>query len=159
MAITAKQRQAAVDALPRNFDAEHGVEAGLPVGCAGVKLRLVTANKKQYWHDHGLRPVRKGSGIVLNDDHMDTTADGTLRFGSLEVWAEHEENAARRRAFLRKKADEQEENIHAKASSRAGIEVEAYGETKIEHETFRPELVDTPTEPAVNGEQDPFTTA
>jgi hypothetical protein len=136
MAITAKARQAAVDALPRDYDAN--ADAGIPQACSPkVRLRLVADNKKTYWHDKGLRPVKKGSGLVLNDEHMETRADGTLRYGSLEVWAEHVENNTKRRAELRAKADEQEAALHALAGSKAGAAVEPHGENFIEHAGFR----------------------
>jgi len=57
-----------------------------------LRFRLVRASgrydKRSYWAGKGLEPVRRGSGLVENEDAYQSTADGVLRIGTLEVWVE-----------------------------------------------------------------------
>jgi hypothetical protein len=105
MAITITR----LEDLPRDFPIPDntGVE---PVS-SSVKLRLVSCNpkndKRSYWANRGLVPVVKGSGLVKNEDLMAVSADGVLRIGECEVWAEHVDNNAKRARYLHQKAEDQ----------------------------------------------------
>lgn len=59
-------------------------------------IQLVSSHprrdKRPHWSNKGYIPARKGDGLIVNEALMQTSADGTLRVGNLEVWVTHQEN-------------------------------------------------------------------
>lgn len=89
-------------------------EAGnLPKPIPGLKVRLVDPKKTSYWANHGLRPIKAGSHLIVNEDQMSKAADNTLRFGKLEIWGETEGHYENRAGHLRTVRREQTSIVEA----------------------------------------------
>lgn len=78
--------------LPEQYTPSERQRGGLVSNVAGVTFRWVHPEKAYDWMDKGLRPVKKGSKLVRNDDMFDTLPDGTIRRGRLLLFCESEGN-------------------------------------------------------------------
>jgi hypothetical protein len=117
MAITIKRINDLERAYREPVDQQSTIQAA-----DGVKLHLVAARRKEYWHGRGLVPVHKDSGMVVNPELYQTTAEGTLRIGDLEVWAEHVEHLSGRQGALQRKREKFSERL---VEAQQGLQEEA----------------------------------